>query len=43
MLSSALQIGGALAITIGAALVFLPAGLVVGGAFLIVIGLGLGR
>lgn len=42
-MSTILQIVGALAITVGAGLVSVPAGLIVGGVFAIVIGIALGR
>lgn len=38
-MSTVLQILGAVAVTAGAALIFPPAGLIVGGAFAILIGL----
>lgn len=41
-MASILQITGAVAITVGAGLIFLPAGLVVGGAFMLVIGYAMG-
>jgi hypothetical protein len=43
MMSNILQIFGAVAITAGAILISLPVGLIVGGAFLVLIGLALGR
>lgn len=43
VISSSLQIAGAIAITVGAVLLSVPAGIIVGGAFAIVIGLALGR
>jgi hypothetical protein len=42
-MSNILQIFGAAAITAGAILISLPVGLIVGGAFLVLIGLALGR
>jgi hypothetical protein len=39
MISTILQVAGFVAVTVGAGLIFLPAGLIVGGAFLILIGL----
>jgi hypothetical protein len=42
-MSSVLQIMGAVAITAGAVLISLPAGLVVAGVFMVLIGLALGR
>lgn len=41
-MASTLQVGGAVAITVGTSLVFLPAGIIVGGAFLLVIGYAMG-
>lgn len=38
-----LQIGGAVLITVGAALLAIPAGLIVGGLFAILIGISLER
>jgi hypothetical protein len=43
MMSNILQIAGAVAITAGAVLISLPVGLIVGGVFLVLIGLALGR
>jgi hypothetical protein len=43
MMSNILQITGAVAITAGAVLISLPVGLIVGGAFMVLIGLALGR
>lgn len=43
MVSTILQIAGAAVATVGIGLVYLPAGVIVGGAFLIVIGFALGR
>lgn len=42
-MSDLLQIGGAVLITVGAGLIYVPAGLVVGGIFAILIGLSLER
>ena len=42
-MSTTLQIAGAVAITVGAGLVSIPAGLIVGGVFAIVIGIAIGR
>jgi hypothetical protein len=42
-MSNILQITGAVAITAGAVLISLPVGLIVGGAFMVLIGLALGR
>lgn len=41
-MASTLQVGGAIAITLGTSLIFLPAGIIVGGAFLLVIGYAMG-
>ena len=38
-----LQIGGAVLVTVGAGLISLPAGLIVGGVFAILIGISLER
>jgi hypothetical protein len=43
MMSNILQIAGAVAITAGAVLISLPVGLIVGGIFMVLIGLALGR
>ncbi len=43
MISSSLQVAGAVAITLGAILVSVPIGIIVGGVFLVLIGLALGR
>ena len=43
MMATALQISGALAITAGAALIFIPAGFLVGGIFLLLFGLAAER
>jgi hypothetical protein len=43
MMSNILQITGAVAITAGAVLFSLPVGLIVAGAFMVLIGLALGR
>jgi len=42
-MSTTLQIAGAVAITAGAALLLPAAGLIVGGAFMILIGFAIGR
>jgi hypothetical protein len=42
-MSDFIQIGGAVLITIGAGLIYVPAGLIVGGIFAILIGLSLER
>jgi hypothetical protein len=42
-MSTILQIVGAVAITAGAALISVPAGLIVGGVFAILVGLGLAK
>lgn len=42
-MSTILQILGAVAITVGATLVSLPAGLIVGGVFAILVGIGLAK
>ena len=42
-MSDILQIGGAALITVGAGLIFLPAGLIVGGILAILIGISLER
>jgi len=41
-MASTLQISGAVAITAGASLIFLPAGIIIGGVFLLVIGYAMG-
>lgn len=38
-----LQIGGAVLVTVGAGLILIPAGLIVGGVFAILIGISLER
>lgn len=38
-----LQISGAVSITVGASIIALPAGLIVGGVFLVLIGISLER
>lgn len=43
MLANSLQIGGATLITVGAALIWLPAGLIVAGSFAILFGISLER
>lgn len=43
MMSNILQVAGAVAITAGAVLISVPVGLIVGGVFLVLIGLALGR
>jgi hypothetical protein len=43
VISSSLQVAGAVAITLGAILVSVPIGIIVGGVFLVLIGLALGR
>jgi hypothetical protein len=43
MMSNILQVSGAVAITVGAVLFSLPVGLMVGGVFMVLIGLALGR
>jgi hypothetical protein len=42
-MTTALQLVGAALITAGATLIYIPAGLIVGGTFAILIGLALGR
>lgn len=42
-MSASLQIAGALAVTAGAGLISLPAGLIVGGIFAIFVGIAIGR
>lgn len=42
-MSDILQIGGAVLITLGAGLIFLPAGLIVGGILAILLGISLER
>jgi hypothetical protein len=42
-MSTILQIVGAVAITAGAALISVPAGLIVGGVFAILVGIGLAK
>jgi len=42
-MSAIIQITGAVAITAGATLISLPAGLITGGIFAIIIGIALGR
>lgn len=43
MLATALQVVGAVAVTIGVALIYLPAGLIVGGVLITVFGLAIER
>lgn len=43
MMSNILQVSGAVAITAGAVLFSLPVGLMVGGVFMVLLGLALGR
>ena len=43
MMSNIFQITGAVAITAGATLISLPVGFIVGGVFMVLIGLALGR
>lgn len=43
MLATILQVAGASAITVGVALMFIPAGLIIGGAFAILFGLAIER
>lgn len=43
MLVNVLQIGGAIAISVGVALIFAPAGLIVAGVFAVLFGLSLER
>ena len=43
MMSNILQVTGAVAITAGAALFSIPLGLIVGGVFMVLIGLAVGR
>ena len=43
MMSNILQVAGAVAITAGATLISIPVGLIVGGVFMVLIGLALGR
>jgi hypothetical protein len=40
-MSNATQLAGAVALTVGAALIAIPAGLIVGGVLLILIGIGM--
>jgi hypothetical protein len=42
-MKTTLQIIGAVSITVGAGLLSIPAGLIVGGIFAILVGIGLGR
>jgi len=42
-MSTILQVAGAVTITAGVAVLFMPAGLIVGGAFMVAIGYALGR
>lgn len=42
-MSTTLQIAGAVAITAGSVLISVPAGLIVGGIFLVLIGVAIGR
>jgi hypothetical protein len=42
-MSTTIQLVGALTITIGVALLSLPVGIIVGGAFLLLVGFALGR
>jgi uncharacterized membrane protein len=42
-MGTSLQIAGALAITTGTALIFVPAGLIIGGVFLVLFGLAAER
>lgn len=42
-MSNVLQVAGVLAITVGACLVSIPVGIIVGGVFLTVIGFALGK
>jgi hypothetical protein len=43
MMSTVLQVAGAVAVTVGVALLSIPVGVIIGGAFMILIGLALGR
>ena len=42
-MSDILQIGGAVLVTLGAGLIFIPAGFIVGGLFAILLGISLER
>lgn len=42
-MNNLLQLGGAVLVTVGAGIISLPAGLIVGGVFAILIGIGLER
>lgn len=42
-MSTVLQVSGAVAVTVGVALLSIPVGVIIGGAFMILIGLALGR
>jgi hypothetical protein len=42
-MSASLQIIGALAITVGAMLISVPAGIIVGGVLAVIIGIAIGR
>lgn len=42
-MSTILQVIGMVAVTVGASLVALPVGLIVGGVFLVVVGFALGK
>jgi hypothetical protein len=43
VISTTLQVAGAVAVTVGVGLLSIPIGIIVGGVFAIVIGLALGR
>jgi hypothetical protein len=42
-MGTSLQIAGAVAVTVGVALIFVPAGLIIGGVFLVLFGLAAER
>ena len=42
-MSTVLQVSGAVAVTVGVVLLSIPVGVIIGGAFMILIGLALGR
>lgn len=43
MVSTILQLVGAVAVTVGAGLIFLPAGFIVGGVFVLLLGLAVSK
>lgn len=42
-MSTTLQVAGAVTVTVGVTLLSIPIGIIIGGAFMILIGLALGR